>query len=433
MGCSREEREYRRARLAQNSTDQDPERGTSPKPTGNAPPPYRDDPSVDDVGLEASSSTRLLDEEDAIDRPIRKRRRNCCVCCGVRCDIVFKALGIVLGLYLCYGIFKLVRWAVTPSPTGLEGMPEYSTSLGCSDAPFTYHTTHFSMGLPVDDSTFTLELTGGAVGTVFLTQSDTREASVEMDLHTDEEPLLQKVSASLNDNTTTKISAFRLTTPSSASSPDACMRFDITVQIPPALRALTVKSQSLVHVKYDEHTPLSLSDLTIDLTSTLSDNLLLPHEQLGTTRTTLKMRRGFLAGSLAFSESADISTSRGSAVTNLKVSPLPSSDDRAAQLTTNTGSGRADIIYANPDLRGVASSHSSTGGDLYLTYKQAGYNGRVDVQAKSTTSSGLQGMMVGRPGTGSDQGRVKELPWVGDKEGKDTMKVRTSGWVGLYF
>jgi hypothetical protein len=311
-------------------------------------------------------------------------------------------------------------------------MPEYSTSLGCSAAPYPYSENHFVVGSPTDSTTLLLELTGGAVGTVLLTQSDTQNVVVEMDLRTDEEPLLQKVSASVSENATTQNSVFRLVTPSSASSPDACMRFDLTVQIPNNLRMLSLKSHSLVHVKYDEHASLALSDLTVDLLSPVPSNLLLPHEQFSAERTTLKMRGGYLVGSLAFVESADISTRRGSAITNLKVAPLPaaaSAPNSPAHLTTGAGAGRVDVIYSNPERRIIKSEHASTGGDMYLTYKQAEYNGRVDVQSRSRTSSGLEGTMGGPP----SQGGAKELPWVGDKEGADTMKVRTTGWVGMYF
>lgn len=76
-----EEREYRRTT-----------RGAPQLPTEAAgglgnPPPYRDDPNAEDIGLDANAQTRLLDEDDEGDapvRPVRNRKRGCCVCCGIR-------------------------------------------------------------------------------------------------------------------------------------------------------------------------------------------------------------------------------------------------------------------------------------------------------------------------------------------------------------
>jgi len=245
-------------------------------------------------------------------------------------------------------------------------------------------------------------------------------------LTTDEEPLLGKSTAYLQEESTD--ATFSLSTPFSSISDDACMRFDIVLQIPKELKTLSLKSQSIVHVKYDEQAPLFLDDLEIDLTSRMEDNLLLPNNEIGADKVTFTMRGGYLVGSLSFRSEGRVSTNYGATVTKLQVSPLPISKHLKdpARLITSGGSGRTDIVYSNPENRVISSSHSSTQGDLYLTYRDAGYNGSIAVQARSTTSTGVQSDVPGKPGGKSEK-------WVGDKEGNDKMDVKTPGWVGLYF
>ena len=63
------------------------------------------------------------------------------------------------------------------------------------------------------------------------------------------------------------------------------------------------------------------------------------------------------------------------------------------------------------------------GGQLYLTYKDAAFNGTVDLNAKSFSATGLQNAFKQDGGS----------PYVGSKEGADRMLVKSNAWVGLYF
>ncbi|KIJ39468.1 hypothetical protein M422DRAFT_257791 [Sphaerobolus stellatus SS14] len=416
----REEQEHRSTLLTQGAA------------AGLNPPPYRDNPSSEDlVGLNSTAmrGDALADEELGA-RPTRKRKPGCCVCFGIHCDLIFKALGIAILLYLGWGVLKLAKWALTPSPTGLENMPEFSKSLGCEQVPYLYENDIFKGVLPTNQTTLVLDISGAGVGTVLLTSSDAEEIKISMSIKSNEEGLLEKVMFSQRGDPEDQTETVSLTTPSSGSSDKACLRFDVVVHIPASLNMLAITSKSVVHVKYDELAAFSLSDLTIDLKSLGPDNLLLPSRQLEVQRTKLAVRGGYLVGSIAFEGEAEIDNAYGSATTNLKVFPLAAPDnlEMPAELKTRTGTGRLDIIYANPDTRLISSSHTSSGGDMYLTYNGVGYNGRVDVQAGSYRASGLQGSF-GRVG-GSEPA---ELPWVGDKEGPDHMKIRTPGWVGLWF
>lgn len=304
-------------------------------------------------------------------------------------------------------------------------MPEYGTSLGCTSAPFVYpKDTFFSQ--VTDETNFNMDIVGGAVGTVFLTRGDSSGVVVKMLLTTDEEPLLEKSAVLMQEESTNVL--FSLSTPLSSISEDACMRFDLIVQIPKELNTFSLKSQSIVHVKYDERAPLSLKNLTIDLTSKMKDNLILPDTEIGADEVSLTMRGGYLVGSLSFRTEARVWTKYGDTITNLHVNPLPISKhlNYPSRLITSGGSGRTDIVYSNSEGRVISSSHSSAQGDLYLTYRDTEYNGPITVQAKSTTSTNVQREMRGAPGS-------KPEMWVGDKEGDDRLDVKSSGWVGLYF
>lgn len=305
-------------------------------------------------------------------------------------------------------------------------MPEYSTSLGCTSAPFVYPKDIFSTAQVTNETKFMIDITGAAVGTVLLTRGDSPGVVVKMSLITDEEPLLEKSTAFIQEESTNVL--FNLATPFSSASEDACMRFDLIVQLPQELNVFSLKSQSIVHVKYDDQAPLSLRNVEVDLTSRTDDNLLLPNTEISADKVTLTMRGGYLVGSLSFRDEARVLTNYGEAVTNLHVSPLPISKHLkdSAKLVTNTGTGRTDIIYSNPEGRVISNSHSATQGDMYLTYRDSGYNGPITVQAKSTTSTNVEREMGRLPGGKSEM-------WVGDKEGEDRMNIKSSGWVGLYF
>ncbi|KZT39079.1 hypothetical protein SISSUDRAFT_985460 [Sistotremastrum suecicum HHB10207 ss-3] len=356
------------------------------------------------------------------------------------CDLVFKALGIAIALYLGYGLFRLVQWARTPSPTGLEDMPEYSASLGCLNVPYIYGGDSENIySFPVSNpdgssSSVSINLSGGAVGTLLVAQGDEDDVQIEMDLRTNEEPLLDKVVLLVENTEDISRKQFKLSTPASATSEDACMRYDIIVRVPSDLKELEITSKAISHVKFDERSSLSLESLSINLQSAFPSNLLLPTSEIHAISTSLEMRGGYLVGSAAILNQTMIKTSRGSAISNIHFFSEPYGfPSTPATLKTDTGSGRSDFWYANPEKRPIRSEHiASSAGDLYLTYREARYEGKLDVKSKSMSSTGIEGMMGARPGAGGGTGE-KTDPWVGDEQGGDKLKVRSQGWVGLYF
>ncbi|KIJ67906.1 hypothetical protein HYDPIDRAFT_107438 [Hydnomerulius pinastri MD-312] len=388
----------------------------------------------DEIGMNTTATTTsglLSTEIPAATRPKRSRAKNCCICCGMNCGLFWKAVGIVLALTVCWNLIKFAKWAMTPSPTGLEEMPEYSKSLGCLSASHYYNgpKTNFSvpLGQTLDDNTLNI-FGSGAVGTIFLTegQLDAEDVVYEFSLRRDDKDSFDDVSVLAEDG------EFTLETPL-ALAQSTCMRFDITAYLPRNLKKLSINSQLATQVKFAEEGLVVLDDLAVTLSNFANDlDMILPSHAIQAKTVSLETRRGWLVGDVTITDKTSISTERGDAVANLHVSPVASLSG-AATLETTSGSGRMDVFYKTPksfDKRPISSTHASQrGGDLYLTYKEAEYSGNVEVKAKSYTTTGLQGMMPQTPGQGNTG-----LPWVGSPDGGDSLKVSSpSGWVGIYF
>lgn len=331
-------------------------------------------------------------------------------------------------------------------------MPEYSKSLGCLKAPHFFQDSAngalytIPVGINVDHN---IDISGGAVGTLVLAPSTSigdDAIKVRASVRTDDASLLEHVkvhtpeSAPLPPQDGKSSSYFSLITPNEASNENSCLRYDVTVYLPPTLRTLRIHTSSVAQVKLDfDHAPRELHSLDLDLTDRAAANLLLTSSGLIADNVDIKMRGGYLVGALALANSTRVDTLDGDAITKLSVItsgyaiPDPSEDDddvrgAVAHLATFTGKGRADFEYENRAGRPVRSEHFTyRQGELRLTYEQARFNGRVEVEARSYSMRKVQSDMTARPGDKSVE------RWVGEKEGGDLLKVGASGWVGIYF
>lgn len=403
---------------------------------------YRRVPSEEDgtgaVALHSpvdEEATLTLDTEIPMTRPKRKRA-DCCMCCGMRCGLFWKAFGLVCLLLVGWNAIKFVIWMATPSPTGLEGMPEFSTSLNCASAPHMYLGGKIGYSVPVDALTadHTLEITGSSVGTIVVAQGDAEstELKYDMTIRSEAQSPLEQVSVKFTSPTELEEgiskSRMHLITPSFGSS---CIRYDMTVYVPPNVKELSIQTRGAAQIQFDEESNFNLDKLYVRMTGVDEKTMLLPHKGVHAGALSFEMNCGWLVGDVAIVDKASLTTQGGDAVLNVHVFPAPSTVEppAVAELQTTTGSGRADVFYINHPghpHRSIFSTHrGQSTGDLYLTYKEAGFNGSVDVTAKSSTAVGLQGMVRNAAG---------ELPWVGDKDGSDKLVANSpSGWVGLYF
>ncbi|GJE95846.1 hypothetical protein PsYK624_120360 [Phanerochaete sordida] len=371
-----------------------------------------------------------IDTEIPSARPKHKARKDCCVCCGLKCGLFWKAFGIVCAIFFGWQLIKFAIWLATPSPTGLEGMPAYSTSLGCANAKHVYNPGQTLYNIPIGaNADTTIDISGGAYGTVLLAEgaADAQDIQLEMTLRTDNNALLDSVRMQYPQDSVTQSRVF-LETPVVGSS---CMRFDMVMRVPPALRDLKIIASSLTQVQFDKDARVALDSLVVTLAS-MDDSdkhMLLPAAGVRAKTLQLETRKGWLVGDVSIVDETSIFTNKGDAVLNVHVHPAPAAEPSPATLNTYTGSGRADVFYESDSgapHRQIQSTHKSERkGDLYLTYKNAEFNGLVDVKARSSSTSGVQGMF---------NRTSNELPWVGNKDGGDKITASSSqGWIGLYF
>jgi len=396
-------------------------------------PGYTDE----DIGMDASAADGLLDTEiPASIRSKRQRAKQCCVCCGINCGLFWKAFGIVFALFALWNLFKLVRWALTDTPTGLENMPAYSTSLGCAAAPFVYKDTMTIFNVPIgtDRSDHALDIIGSAGGTCVIAQgaADSTEVKYEITIRTNDKALLDGISVHSpqpSEDDRVENSRFILSTPY-PDTPSSCMRYDMTIYVPPNLKMLSVGPHTTMQVQFDPESHIILDQLFVTLYETDVNNMILPHQNLRAEHLALEVNRGWIVGDAAIVNHTEILTQRGDGVANVRVHPDPAVLG-PAYLETVTGAGRTDIIYKSDKgyaHRPISSMHmSSRNGDVYLTYSDAEYNGYIDLQAKSYTARNMQSVHA-------SQGQIPARShWAGDKDGGDTMLVKSRAWVGLYF
>ncbi|KAH8078052.1 hypothetical protein BXZ70DRAFT_1012795 [Cristinia sonorae] len=399
------------------------------------PPSYRDD----DVESQPLQGGLTMDTEIPGARPKRKSRKDCCVCCGVNCGIFWKAFGFVSMVVIVWQVVRLLIWTIQPAPTGLENMPAYSTSLGCLDVNHFYQDQQnitYSVAVNPSRKEHRFSIQGNGVGTLTLAAGAPGDDDVKIDLslRAGDSVLFEQVSMyyptmeEVNDGTST--SRAQLNTARDLAG--SCMRFDMTLYIPATLKTLRLETLAVTHIQFDPEAKLDMEVLSLVMFAADTKNLLLPTADIQADHMSLEMVRGWMLGNVSIAEKTTLVTQRGDATANVGIHPVISLDEdpKTATLQTTTGVGRSDFTWIGnlgAPHRPIHSTHrSSRYGDLYLTYKAAEFNGHVDLESKSYSASGVSGLGVNRNGT--------ELPWVGQKDGGDILKIRSpEGWVGLYF
>jgi len=395
--------------------------------------PYTDRSPNDEGGI------ALLDTE----LPVRKARKKtpCCMCFGLDCSLFWKATAIILGLYTIYYGFKAIRWALTPKQTGLENMPVFSTSLGCMDAPHLYNGSQVTFMAPVntEQQDHGFLASGGAVGTLTLAdgEPDAQEVKYEMVLRASDEALLDNVYfeyPEYNDERIITRSRVSMTTP--RGSDGSCVRYDMTMYVPPSLKKLDIVLHTTTHVQFAAGAHINTENLFVTIYSMDSNNMIVPSKDITSQRQALEVYRGWIVGDASIVKETSITTQRGDGVSNVKLHPAPPSDSNSpepAVLRTTTGSGRSDFFYLGEKAfkRPIDSTHiSSKNADVYLTYTEAEFSGKIDITSKSYTMTGAQKITTGRP---IDNDVSKWTHYVGVINGGDRISVTSRGWTGLYF
>ncbi|KAJ7065240.1 hypothetical protein C8F01DRAFT_1020461 [Mycena amicta] len=394
------------------------------------PANYRD---VEGHNLEAVG---LLDTEIGTARPAR-RKAGCCMCCGLDCSLFWKAFGIVVAIFAIWNAVRLIRWAITPTPTGLEHMPVFSTSLGCADAPYIYSAQPTSFNVPVGaNDDHGIDVRGGAVGTIILLEGAPTATKVkyELTLRSSDRNLLNDVILEHAPDQEDRVKDSHLLIATTHPEGDACIRYDVRMFIPPTLKKLHVAAHALSHVQFDPDSFIQLDEFYVTLFASYSHNMIIPHNNIRAHTMALEVFKGWIVGDVSLDSSTKITTQRGSGVMNVRVHPTPAldpADPGVASLRTTSGSGRTDIFYVDQDShvhRPMDNVHmSSMNADMYLTYKDSHYRGRIELSSNSYSATGLNKL----EGGGTEEN--KWTHWVGDDQGADQISVKSRGWVGVYF
>jgi len=327
-------------------------------------------------------------------------------------------------------------------------MPAYSTSLGCLSASHIYNSsqTVISARMGSQDYDHTFDVRGSAVGTFVVAQGapDSKDIKYEMTIRADNPTLLQDISIhypETDDEGAVTRSRLLVSTPWIDPSSSSCMRYDIKMYVPPALKKLHVQAHTPMHLQFDSNSNVELNDFFVTMFTTDKNNMILPHENLHSDRMALEVTRGWIVGDVAIVNSTSITTQRGDGVANIRAHPtVPLNTDQldTASLRTTTGAGRTDIYYITPKAfkRPINNVHISSGnGDMYLTYRAAEYSGRIELESRSYTATGVQSFPakpIGEENSGTDKSS-KWTHWAGDKDGQDRVYIKSRGWTGLYF
>ena len=281
--------------------------------------------------------------------------------------------------------------------------------------------------------------TGGAVGTLTLAdgEPDALEIKYEMVLRTSDEALLDYVYFEYPEYNEEKIitrSRVSMTTPHSSGG--SCVRYDMTMYVPPSLKKLDIVLHTTTHVQFAAGAHVNTEKLFVTLYSTDSNNMIVPSKDLTSQRQALEVFRGWIVGDASIVKETSITTQRGDGIANVKLHPAPPSDSNSpetAVLRTTTGSGRSDFFYLGEKAfkRPIDSRHiSSKNADVYLTYTGAEFSGKIDLSSKSYTTTGAQKITGSRP---IDNDVLTWTHYVGDINGSDRISVTSRGWTGLYF
>ncbi|KAE9401555.1 hypothetical protein BT96DRAFT_956449 [Gymnopus androsaceus JB14] len=358
-----------------------------------------------------------LEEEEGLlntrtmKRTIKRRWLNC----GLFC----KAIAIVVAIFFIISAGKLIMWAIGPAITGLEGMPVFSESLGCmDDASYLYNGGETTLSIPIGQrKDHSIDIGGSAVGTITVTEAaaDIDEVQYKFTIRSNDMSMVDQIDLTYPGLKPGPDSTSRLVigTPRYPRDSSSCVRYDVVMYIPRALKKLHVASHAACTCQIRSRGPPRSGG-----------------NNLRSTSLSLEVYRGWLVGQASIVNRTSIATQRGDGVMNVHVHPTaPADPENPSQVTLQTysGAGRTDLFFENDKVfahRPIKSLHTSAmRADVYLHYKAAEFDGNINLGSSSFTATGAKPYSAGGSWT----------HWVGDTDGKDEIIVKSKGWTGLYF
>lgn len=292
-------------------------------------------------------------------------------------------------------------------------------------------TESIKVSIPIaEDGAHKFDIRGGSVGTFVISQglSNAKEVQYDIALRSDDEEALRKVSIiQAGDGH----SSLLIDTPRLLAGNPSCMRFDVVVYVPRNLEVLWVASHVAAHIRFDPSSTLdTLERLQVTSFSMNQKSMILPHAHLRPKRVILQAFGGWIVGDISIVETTSINTQNGAAQAYVRLHAAHGLE--AANLQTTTGAGRSDFFYVNEARRQIDSTHiSSQNGPVYLTYKQAGFSGKIAMKSKAYSAEGVVELLPAEHSAENDQPQWTH--WHRDKDGKDSIIINSRGWTGLYF
>lgn len=259
------------------------------------------------------------------------------------CGLFWKAIGIVLLIFAVWNGFKLARWALTvryalsttqtvlitssqPSPTGLEGVPQFGDRLGCASAPHVLGGSKSSYIIPAANanSSHTLTIRGSGVGTFVIAEAaaDATDITLEMTMRTDNKALLENIKVTMPEHDFKgPITHAEIATPLFIQK--ACIRFDATLFVPPTVKTLGLTIYQDTHVQFHPDAQLTLDKFSVKLYSNENVTMVQTNAGIQATDMDINISRGYILGDLTVVNATRVSTWTGDAVTNVRVRPSP--------------------------------------------------------------------------------------------------------------
>ncbi|XP_006460699.1 hypothetical protein AGABI2DRAFT_192314 [Agaricus bisporus var. bisporus H97] len=351
---------------------------------------------------------------------------------------------IILGGISAIVLVFVVAWGLThPKVDNIKGLPEFGTSLGCLAAPFLYNDTRTHVfDAPMQPVKFDhgIDIRGDGVGTITLASASKDSSNIHYE-----------VSISSTDNSFVQASQIKVPNPppsqgnagglySSVTTittpyfkrdhPEACVRFDVKLYVPPSLKKLHLASHALAHIKYEKGADIKLDDLFVTLYGLDKNNMIQTSKDVRSNHLSLEVTQGWIAGDVSLMDGATIMTQRGDGRMHVHVYPEPPRSKDApetATLHTTTGAGVTKVFFhQNKGVkRPIASTHvSSRNGPVALNYQDAGFSGLVNLQAGSSKTLGLEKL-------DNPEQDGEWTHFAGDKDGEDRIATNSRGWVSL--
>lgn len=212
--------------------------------------------------------------------------------------------------------------------------------------------------------------------------------------------------------------------------PEACVRFDVKLHVPPSLKKLHLASHASAHIKYEEGADVKLQNLYVTLFGLDTNNMIQTSKDVRSKHTSLEVTRGWIVGDIALVDDVTVMTQRGDGMMYVQVYPEPPRSEEApetATFQTTTGAGKTEVFFHKNKgaKRPITSSHvSSRNGPVALNYEDAGFGGLVKMLAGTSKTVGLEKL----DNLEEDDGWTH---FAGNKDGEDRMSINSRGWVSL--